>query len=79
MLEIPQVFQIIKIWGLSKKTEIKNILKMAWRTDITVDVINKTPIKEDGRKKRYQTSKYTTLKNGAYYVHHNWDKNHRVK
>ena len=45
---------------------------MAQRHDIGVDVVNNTPIREDGRKKIYQTSKYTILKNDAYYVHHDW-------
>ena len=55
------------------------MLEMARRHDISVDVINEIPIREDGRKKIYQTSRYTILKNGAYYVHYDWDKKHKVR
>ena len=54
------------------------MLNMAWRNDISVNVVIKIPIMVDGRKQRYQTSKYTILNNVAYYVHHDWDKNHKV-
>ena len=70
LLEIPQVVEIIKKWGLSRKKDIKNILKMTRRNNISVYVVNKIPIREVGREKIYQTSKYTILNNGAYYVHH---------
>ena len=30
-------------------------------------------------KGKYQTSKYTVLKNGAYYVHHDFENNHKVR
>ena len=79
LLEIPQVVDIIKECGFSSKTEIKKMLNMARRNDISVDVVNKTPIREDGRKQKYQTSKYTFLKNGAYYVHYDWDTNQKVR
>ena len=79
MLEIPQVVEIMKKCGLSSKTEINNMLNMARRNDTSVGVITKIPIREDWRKKRYQTSKYTILKNGAYYVHHDWDKKQKVR
>ena len=79
MLEIPQVVEIIKKSGLSSKTEIKKMLKMACRNDSSVNVVNNIPIREDGRKQQYQTSKYTILNKGAYYLHHDWDKNQKVR
>ena len=79
MLEIPQLVEIIKKWGLSSKTEIHKNLNMARRNDIIVNVINKIPIREDGIKKRNQISKYKILKNGAYYVHNDWYNNQKVK
>ena len=75
LLEIPKVVDIIKKCDLSSKTDTKNMLNMARINDISVDVVNKIPIREYGRKQQYQTSKYTILKNGAYYVHHDWYKN----
>ena len=74
-LEIPQAVEIINNCGLSSKTDSKKILKMARRNDISSDVANKIPVREDERKQSYQISKYTILKNNAYYVHHNWNKN----
>ena len=71
-METPQVVEIIRKCGLSNKTGTKNILKMAKRNDIRVDVVNKTPIREDRRKQRDQASKYYILKNRAYYVHRDW-------
>ena len=50
LLETYPVVQIIKRFGFSSKTDIKNMLNMAWINDISVNVINKTPIGEDGRK-----------------------------
>ena len=52
---------------------------MAWRNYISVDAVNKIPIMENERRKRDQTSKYTILNNGAYYVYHDWYKNHKVR
>ena len=52
---------------------------MARRNDISVDVVNKIPIREDWKNKIDQTSKNKILNNGAYYVHHDWDKNKRVR
>ena len=74
-LDISQVVEIIKKWVFSSNMEIKNILKMARRNDIIVIVITNITIKEYGRNKRYQTSKYTILKNGVYYVHYDWENN----
>ena len=54
------------------------MLKMSRRNDIRVNVVIKTLISEDRRKKRYQTSKYKILNNGAYYVHHDWYKKQKV-
>ena len=65
LLEINQVVDIIKKWYLSSKTVIKKMLKILRINDISVYVVNKIPISEYGRKKRYQTSKYTILNNGA--------------
>ena len=79
LLEIPQLVDITKKWGLSSKTDIKDIMKMVRRNDISVNVIKKISIMEDGRKKRDQTSKYTTLKNGVYCVHHDWENNQKVR
>ena len=59
LLEITQVVEIIKKWGLSI-----NILKMARKNDSGVNAVNKN-FWEDGRKKIYQKSKYTILNNGA--------------
>ena len=79
LLEILQGVEIIKKCGLGSKTETKKILNMERRNDISVDVVNKIPIREYGRKQQYQTSKYTILKNGAYYVNHDRDKNQKVR
>ena len=79
LLEIPQVVEIINNCGLSSKTDSKKILKMARRNDISSDVANKIPVREDGRKQSYQISKYTILKSCAYCVHHDWDKNQKVR
>ena len=79
LLDISQVVEIIKKWSFSSKTDINNMLKMERRNDIGVNIINKIPIRGDRRKKRDQTSKYIILKNGAYYVHHDWEKNHKVR
>ena len=57
LLEITQVVQIIKKWSLSSKTDIKNIPNMAWRNDISVNIVNKISIREYKKNKRYQTSK----------------------
>ena len=78
-MEILQVVEIIKKCGLIRKTEIKNMPKIERRNNISVIVVNKIPTRVDGRKQRYQKSKYTILKNGAYYVHNDWDKNHKVR
>ena len=56
LLDIPQVVDIIKKCVLSSKTEIKKILNMAQRNDISVYAGNNIPIGEYGRKKRDQTS-----------------------
>ena len=74
-----EIVEIIKKCVLSSKTYINNMLIMARRNDISVDFVNNIPIREDGRKKRYQTSRYKILKNGAYYMHHYWDKNQKVR
>ena len=74
LLYIPQLVEIIKKFFLSSKTDIKKMMNMARRNDIIVYVVNKIPIRKDEKNKIYQTSKYTILKNGAYYVHHDWDK-----
>ena len=79
LLDIPQVVEKIKKCGLIIMMWIKNMLNMARRNDISVNAINKIPIREYVRKKRYQNSKYTILKNGAYYFHYNWYKNHEVR
>ena len=55
LLDIPQVVEIIKKCGLSSKMEIKEMPKMAQKNDISVNVINKTPIREYGRKQQDQT------------------------
>ena len=79
MLEIPQVIEIIKKWGLSIKMEINKILRMERRNDIIIDAINNTPIREDWRNKRDQISKYTIPKNGDYHVNHDWHKNQKLR
>ena len=53
LLEKPQVVDIIKKCGLSINTYIKKMLKIARINYIIVDVVNKIPIREDGRKKQY--------------------------
>ena len=45
LLEIPQVVEIIKKYGFSSNPEIKNMPKMAQRYEISVDVINRIPIR----------------------------------
>ena len=72
LLEIYQVVENIKKWGLRSRTEIKNMLKVARRNFISIDFINNIPIRYDGRKKIDQTSKYIILDKGAYYVQHDW-------
>ena len=52
---------------------------MEQRNDISIDIVNNIPMSEYGINKRYQTPKYTILKNGAYYVHHGWYKNQKVR
>ena len=47
--------------------------------DISVDVVNEIPMREDGINKIDQTSKYTILNNGEYYVHHDCDKNQKLR
>ena len=46
--------------------------------DISVDVANNIPIREDEINKIDQTSKYKILNNGSYYVQHNWDNKYNV-
>ena len=70
LLEIPQAVEIINKFGFSSNTEIKKMLNMEWRNDISLDSVNNIPIREDGRNKIDQTSKYTILNNYAYYMHH---------
>ena len=65
LLKIPEVIEITKKWGFIINMDINKMLKTARINDIIVDVVNKIPIREDGRKKIYQTSKYIILKNGA--------------
>ena len=65
LLEIPEVIEITKKWGFVINMDINKMLKTARINDIIVDVVNKIPIREDGRKKIYQISKYIILKNGA--------------
>ena len=79
LLDIPQIVGIIKKFGLSSKTEIKNMMKMARRNDISVNFVNKISIREDRIDKIHQNSKYTILKNGAYYVYHYWEKNQELR
>ena len=55
------------------------MLNMAPRNDISVDVVNKIPIRGYGRNKRDKTFKYTILNNGAYCMHHYWDKNQKLR
>ena len=49
LLEISQVVEIINNCGLSSKMEIKNMLKMAYRDDISVNTLNKIIIREYGK------------------------------
>ena len=79
MLEIPQLVEIINKCGLSGKKDIKKILNMTLRNYIRFDVVNKISLREDTRNKIYQTYKYRIPKNSAYYVNHDWDKNHKVR
>ena len=79
LLETPQVVQIIKKFSLSIKTEIKKILNIKSKNNISVDLVSKIPIGEYGRKQQDQISKYTILKNGAYYVHHDWYNNQKLR
>ena len=55
------------------------MLNMAYIHDISVDVANDPPIREYGRKKGDQTKKYTILKNGQYFVHHDWENNQKAR
>ena len=54
LLRNPQVVGIINKWGLISSTKMENIMKMEQRHDISIYVINDIPIREDGRRKRYQ-------------------------
>ena len=78
-MAITEALGMKKRWGLSIKTEIENMMKMVRRHDIIIDFVNDTLIREGGRKKRYQMSKYTILKNGSSYVHHDWEKNFKPR
>ena len=55
LLYVPQVVEISKKWGLISNKDIKKMLNTAQINDISVDVVNKIPIREYGRKKIYQT------------------------
>ena len=79
LLEIPQVVEIINKWVLIINKDIKRMLNMLHINSISVNAVNKIPLRKDGRKKRDQTSKYTILRNGTYYVHHYWEKNQKVR
>ena len=79
LLEITKVVEIIRKWGLGSKTKIEKMLNMVWINDIGVDVVNNIPNRKYGRKKTDQKSKYTILDNGAYYVHHDWKNNQKVR
>ena len=70
LLDILEVVGIIKKWVFGSSKLMENILKMAHRNDIVVDVINEISIMEDSRNKRYQTSRYRVRKNGAHSVHY---------
>ena len=78
MLEIPQVVGVINNWGLGSKTCTNKIPNMGGINYISVDVVNKIPIKEDGTKKIYQTSRYKILNNDAYYVQHDCQNNQKL-
>ena len=52
LLKIPQGVDIIKKCGLSISTEIKKMLNMVRRHEISVDILNEIPIKEVGMNKR---------------------------
>ena len=78
LVEIPQVVEIFNEWDLSIRTDIEKMLKMAQKHNISVEVANKIPIRSDLRKKINQITKYKILKNGAYYLHYDWDKNQKV-
>ena len=78
-LVILEVLVIIREWIFIIKTEIEKIPNMAHINDISLDVMNKILIREDGRNKRYQTSKYTIINNGESCVIHILEKNHKVR
>ena len=59
--------------------EIENILNMYCRNEIIFDMENGTPIGKYGRINQDQTEKYKLLKNGAYYIHYDWYKNHKAR
>ena len=65
VLEIPQAVEIIKKWGLSSRTEIRNMPKTTRRHDTSVDIFNDILIREDRRKKIYKNYEYKILENGA--------------
>ena len=52
---------------------------MARINDISVDFINNIPIREDRINNIDQTYKFEILNNGAYYVHHYWEKNYELR
>ena len=55
LLEIPEVSVITNKWLLSINTEIDNMLKMVHRSNISVNLVNEIPIREDGSNKIDQT------------------------
>ena len=57
LFEIPGVVVIINKWGLIIRIAIYNMVKMERRNDIGVDVVNKLPIREDGKNNQDQTPK----------------------
>ena len=48
---MPQVVDTTKRWWLSIMKEIKKMLKMAQRNEISVNVFKNIPIRKDGRNK----------------------------
>ena len=76
--DMPQVVDTTKRWWLSIMKEIKKMLKMAQRNEISVNVFKNIPIRKDGRNKREQTSKQTIPNNGVCFVHHYWYKKQKV-
>ena len=55
---------------MSIRVVIDKILNMAGSKNISVNVVKEIHTMVDGKKEMYETSTYTILKDGVYYIHY---------